>query len=283
MSDQDPSIHVNMPLQIASGQSGHNLDDPLRNSFQNHEVLPQQEDYTESIKNFEPRHPLFTVTKWIRDAKKNWLDDFIAGLTVAAIQIPQSLAFTTITGLPTYYGLYCAIIPCFVYAIFGTSRHVANGPVALVCLLLQETLVGFSDINDKVTAAILCSFIVGALCIICGIFRMGYMANCLAKSSMAGFLTGLGINIMTSQFPLVFQQTYTSNVAAFRIYETFSLITQMSVAGLVTGIITVILLLGMEFLKYILKSKSILFLLSRFFILVLGTIIFYAADLDKKT
>lgn len=84
---------------------------------------------------------LFPILEWLPTYKKEWLKgDLGAGLTVGVMLIPQGMAYASIAGLPSVYGLYASIVPLLIYAIFGTSRQLAVGPVAMVSLLTATAL-----------------------------------------------------------------------------------------------------------------------------------------------
>ena len=84
----------------------------------------------------------FPFKDWIHEIKdpKVLRADIIAGLTVALVLVPQSMAYAQLAGLPPYYGLYASFIPVAIASIFGSSRQLATGPVAVVSLFLQGTL-----------------------------------------------------------------------------------------------------------------------------------------------
>ena len=184
-------------------------------------------------------------------------------------------SYTQITTLPTYYGLYASVVPIMCYAVFGSSKHVAVGPVALVCLLLSEVLGNFSAENDKVAAAILLSFFIGILCLIAGLLKLGFLTNILAKSGVTGFLTGLTIKVIFEQIPNITQITFSSAITVVRMYETIQNISEMNIAALVIAIISWVLLGMILFIKTRLKSKNIIFQLGSFIVITLITMIIY--------
>ena len=84
------------------------------------------------------------ILNWLPSYKKEWLKgDLGAGLTVGVMLIPQGMAYASIAGLPAVYGLYASIVPIIIYALFGTSRQLAVGPVAMVSLLTATTIGSF--------------------------------------------------------------------------------------------------------------------------------------------
>src|SRR5210317_1465383 len=95
------------------------------------------------------------ILNWLANYNKNWLrGDISAGLTVGVMLIPQGMAYAYIAGLPPVYGLYAAIVPLIVYAIFGTSRQLAVGPVAMVSLLTATAIGSLADAGTETFIAL---------------------------------------------------------------------------------------------------------------------------------
>ena len=95
---------------------------------------------------------IFPILDWLPNYKTSFLrGDIFAGLTIGIILIPQGIAYAIIAGLPPIYGLYTALIPQLIYTIFGTSRQLAVGPVAMVSLLTYTALSSFGNISTEIT------------------------------------------------------------------------------------------------------------------------------------
>ncbi len=140
--------------------------------------------------------------KWLPHYKGYFfLKDLVAGLTVGIILIPQGMAYALIAGLPPVYGLYASLIPVFVYALLGTSRKLAVGPVAMDSLLIASGLgtLAISGVDNYIAMALLLTFMVGAIQLIFGIFRMGFLVNFLSKPVLSGFTSGAVVIIMVGQ------------------------------------------------------------------------------------
>ncbi len=117
----------------------------------------------------------FPILDWLPNYKKAYFPgDISAGLTVGVMLIPQGMAYAMIAGLPPVYGLYAAMIPQVVYAIFGTSRQLAVGPVALDSLLVAAGVSGIAALGSEsyILLAVLLSFIMGLVQVAFGIFRL---------------------------------------------------------------------------------------------------------------
>jgi len=129
--------------------------------------------------------------------------DLNAGLTVALVLIPQSMAYAQLAGLPPYYGLYAALLPPVVAALFGSSRRLATGPVAVVSIMTAAALEPLATAGSQayITAAILLAFLVGTFQLLLGLFRLGLVVNLLSHPVIVGFTNGAALIIASSQFP----------------------------------------------------------------------------------
>ena len=127
--------------------------------------------------------------------------DLSAGLTVGVMLIPQGMAYALLAGLPPQYGLYTAIVPLIVYAIFGTSRQLAVGPVAMVSLMTLEAVAPFAEVGSAayVSLAITLALMVGLIQFVLGIFRLGFLVNFLSHPVISGFTSAAAIIIGLSQ------------------------------------------------------------------------------------
>jgi len=141
------------------------------------------------------------VLDWGRRYDRDKLrGDLVAAVIVTIMLIPQSLAYALLAGLPPEAGIYASILPIVLYAIFGTSRTLAVGPVAVVSLMTAAAIGKLGDQGiDYVTAALTLAFLSGAFLFILGLFRLGFLANFLSHPVIAGFITASGILIATSQ------------------------------------------------------------------------------------
>ena len=133
-------------------------------------------------------------------------NDLVAAVIVTIMLIPQSLAYAMLAGLPPQMGLYASILPITLYAIFGTSRALAVGPVAVVSLLTAASISRISapGSEEYIFAAITLAFLSGVFLLAMGIFRLGFMANFLSHPVISGFITASGIIIAASQLKNIF-------------------------------------------------------------------------------
>ncbi|WP_417811985.1 SulP family inorganic anion transporter [Thalassospira alkalitolerans] len=133
-----------------------------------------------------------------RDALTN---DLIAAVIVTIMLIPQSLAYALLAGLPPEAGLYASIAPIILYAIFGTSRALAVGPVAVVSLMTAAAIGNIAETGTMgyALAALTLAAMSGAILLLMGVFKLGFLANFLSHPVIAGFITASGIIIAASQ------------------------------------------------------------------------------------
>ncbi|WP_288928789.1 sulfate permease [uncultured Maritimibacter sp.] len=144
----------------------------------------------------------FPILDWGSEySKDTFLSDFVAALIVTIMLIPQSLAYALLAGLPPEMGLYASILPLVAYAIFGTSRALAVGPVAVVSLMTAAAIgkLGLATPAEYAAAAITLAFLSGLILTVMGVFRLGFLANFLSHPVIAGFITASGLLIATSQ------------------------------------------------------------------------------------
>jgi sulfate permease, SulP family len=127
--------------------------------------------------------------------------NFLAGLTVALVLIPQSMAYAQLAGLPAYYGLYAAFLPVAVAAMWGSSNQLATGPVAVVSLLTASSIATLAvpGSDDFIALAIMMTFLVAVIQLALGIFKLGVVVNFLSHPVVVGFTNAAAIIIALSQ------------------------------------------------------------------------------------
>ena len=142
------------------------------------------------------------MLSWAKTYDKDTLtSDLVAAVIVTIMLIPQSLAYALLAGLPPEMGLYASILPLVAYAIFGTSRALAVGPVAVVSLMTAAAIgnLGLTTPAEIALAAGTLAFISGVILTVMGVLRLGFLANFLSHPVIAGFITASGVLIATSQ------------------------------------------------------------------------------------
>lgn len=142
------------------------------------------------------------ILSWLPSYKSSFLKgDLTAGITVAVMLIPQGMAYAVLAGLPPVYGLYASTIPLILYSIFGTSRELAVGPVAMVSLIVFAGIGAIAEPGSDrfIQLALLATLGVGFVQLLMGAFRMGFLVNFLSHPVLSGFTSAAAIIIGASQ------------------------------------------------------------------------------------
>jgi len=188
---------------------------------------------------------VFPPLSWFPDLNR-WKvrADVIAGITVGVMVIPQGMSYASIAGLPYIYGMYSACVPTFTYALFGQSRQLAVGPVAMVSLLVEA---GLSDAQDPtcgsecesryVALAILTSLAVGLMQLLASLMRLGFLVSFLGHPVTSGFTSAAAIIIGLSQVKyIVGYDIEKSQYIHVTVEAIFSNIGELNVTTLALGI-----------------------------------------------
>lgn len=149
---------------------------------------------------------LLPFLNWFPLRPANIKADLIAGITVALVLIPQSMAYAQLAGLPAYYGLYAAFLPGIIAAMWGSSAQLATGPVAVASLLTASALAPLAATGSEqfVALAILLALLVGLIQLALGIFKLGVVVNFLSHPVIVGFTNAAAIIIGLSQLNKLF-------------------------------------------------------------------------------
>jgi SulP family sulfate permease len=150
---------------------------------------------------------LLPFLSWIGKCKDSSVltADIVAGITVALVLVPQSMAYAQLAGLPPYYGLYASFLPGIVAALFGSSRQLATGPVAVVSLMTAAALEPLALTPDMYVAyAIALALMVGIFQLMLGVLRLGVLVDFLSHPVVIGFTNAAAIIIATSQLSKIF-------------------------------------------------------------------------------
>ncbi len=151
---------------------------------------------------------LLPFTAWIGELKdpKILRADLIAGVTVTLVLIPQAMAHAQLASLPAYYGLYAAFLPPIIAALFGSSRHLTSGSVALVSLMTAAALQSFAvpGSADHIAYAVVLTMMVGMIQVFLGAVRLGVLVNFLSHPVVLGFTNAAAVIIGTSQIDMLF-------------------------------------------------------------------------------
>lgn len=139
--------------------------------------------------------------------KKEWLKyDMKAGLSVAAVALPISIAYAELVGLGAIVGLYSSILPMIAYALFGSSKQLIVGPDTATCAVLAAVVMPLAagNVTLQWQLAIIMSFMMGCWCLIASRFKLGALSDLLSQPILTGLLNGLSITIIVDQIPKIF-------------------------------------------------------------------------------
>src|SRR3954447_3738354 len=127
--------------------------------------------------------------------------DLIAGVTLAALAIPEVMGYTSIAGMPVITGLYTILLPLFAFAIFGSSRHLVVGADSATAAVMAAGLAGLAaaQTTQYVALAGLMALMAGAFLIVARLVKLGFLADFLSRTVLIGFLTGVGIQVACGQ------------------------------------------------------------------------------------
>ena len=142
----------------------------------------------------------FSTKTMKRYFRGKFRSDLSAGLTVAMIVIPQSMAYAAIAGINPIYGLFTAIIPTIIAAIFGSFPYLITGPTNPTALVTASLLVNFANRSDYFEYVFALSIIAGLVYLLFGIFKLGSIIRYVSNSVLVGFLTAIGVIIISYQF-----------------------------------------------------------------------------------
>ena len=187
---------------------------------------------------------------WLRYYHRDWLKpDVIAGLTAAAVVIPQALAYATVAGLPVQVGLYTAFLPMLIYAWLGTSRPLSVSTTATLAILTGTALDRVAPQGDA--AALLAglsalTLLVGAVLVLAAVLRLGFVANFISDPVLTGFKAGIGVVILVNQLPKLLgihiaKGSFLQNLSAI-----WTELPHTSMTTLAVGSLTIVVLVAME-------------------------------------
>ncbi len=144
----------------------------------------------------------FPCLRWVQRYTRDDLEgDLAAGIITAILLVPQGMAFAILAGLPAQIGLYASILPPIAYAVFGTSRTLAVGPVSVAAIMVAHALSDLPSSIDPLQAALTLALIAGAVLLLMGFAGMGLVANFLSHPVLSGFIHAAVILIVLNQLP----------------------------------------------------------------------------------
>ena len=231
-----------------------------------------------------------TLATYNRD---NFNGDATAGIIVAIMLIPQSMAYALLAGLPPQSGLYASILPLMAYALFGTSKTLAVGPVAIVSLMVASTLAPLAQLGSElyVSYAIMLALLSGVFLLLLGLLRIGFVVNFMSHPVIAGFTSAAALIIGFSQFKhllgISLERTY---LIPKILIQAFEKISEISIATVLLSAMTIALLLFRaplckELLARGWISKTVAEYLPRampLVVAIIGTVLTFALSLSEN-
>ena len=219
----------------------------------------------------------FPFLNWFPMSGNDVRADLIAGITVALVLIPQSMAYAQLAGLPAYYGLYASFLPGIIAALWGSSKQLATGPVAVVSLLTASALIPYAELGSEqfIGLAIMMALILGMFQLFLGLFKLGIVVNFLSHPVIVGFINAAAIIIGLSQLNKIFgvdkprTESFMSDIWAM-----FQNLGDTHVLTLIMGVFAIFIMWGMK--KYVPKIPGVLIAV------VITTILSYLIGFEEQ-
>jgi high affinity sulfate transporter 1 len=190
------------------------------------------------------------ILNWAVGYRKEWVRfDVVAGLTAAAVVIPKAMAYATIAGLPVQVGLYTALVPAVIYALLGTSRVLSVTTTTTISILVGSELATIAPDGDHaalIRATVTLALLVGLILIAASVLRLGFVANFISDPVLIGFKAGIGVVIVLDQLPKLLGVHIQKGNFLHNLSATVAAIPEASVPTLVVGVLTILLLIGIE-------------------------------------
>jgi SulP family sulfate permease len=178
--------------------------------------------------------------------------DVLAGLSVAAVALPQAMAYAMIAGLPAQYGLYTAIVMTTVGALFDSSRQLINGPTNAISIALLSAIGSLGGQDERIQAAVLIAFLVGAIQLVISVLRLGDLTRYISHSVIVGFTAGASVLLLLDQTKNLFGLKAVGDVHDHFLYRFWLTVTQGgAIHGptLAVGVASIAMILALRWLK----------------------------------
>uniref|UniRef100_A0A0N4ZK36 STAS domain-containing protein n=1 Tax=Parastrongyloides trichosuri TaxID=131310 RepID=A0A0N4ZK36_PARTI len=251
------------------------------------------------------------ILRWIKQYNKKWISaDIAAGITIAIMNVPQSMAYAQLAKLSPVVGLYTSFIPPLLYAILGTSRHISLGMFAVVALMVgtaqQNYYFNNNLTHDNITSifsgeldprtlnlltplevTVTLTFLSGISMLVMSIFQLHVLTTYLSDELVGGFTTGAACHVFASQFPKLFDIHIKTESGLFILFKIaidfFTNITTTNFASLITSVICIaILYIGKEYINPIVKKKLPMPLPFELFVVIGTTLLSYFIGFNKE-
>ena len=174
--------------------------------------------------------------------------EIIAGLTLAALAIPEVMGYTKISGTPVITGLYTILVPMALFAIFGSSRHLVVGADSATAAILAAGLVGLASTgsDEYVALAAVLAFLVAGFLILARIVGLGFLADFLSSTVLVGFLTGVGIQVAIGQFGGMLGLEGTGHGTVGKVVDDLQHIGETNFYALTIAVVVLVMIVGLK-------------------------------------
>jgi sulfate permease, SulP family len=174
----------------------------------------------------------------------------LAGVTLAALAIPEVLGYARIAGMPVVTGLYTILLPLAVFAVLGSSRHLVVGADSATAAILAAGLAGSAAMGSPryVQLAGTAALLAGGLLLLARVIRLGFLANFLSRTVLVGFLTGVGIQVAAGQLAEMLGVPATGGETVVRLVNTLRALGHLNVATVVVSVAVIVVVVGMRWL-----------------------------------
>src|SRR5688500_7063174 len=185
----------------------------------------------------------------LRGYDRSWLrGDLVAGLTVWAVLIPESLAYASIAGVSPVVGLYAAPGALLLYAALGSSKHLVCGPMSATAALSAATVADVVPLGDNRFAAFTAALAIatGLAALLAGLLRLGFLANFISEPVIKGFIVGLALTIIVGQLPKLFGVDKGEGDSFEKLWDLLGKLDDTQVATLAIGLVSLALVPGLR-------------------------------------
>jgi len=228
-----------------------------------------------------PEAPTSGLASWIpglwiiRHYRREWIArDVVAGLVLTALLVPAGMGYAEASGLPAITGLYATIIPLLAYAVVGPSRIMVLGPDSALAALVAAAVVGQAagDPDRAVALASILAILTGALCIVAGLAKLGFLTDLLSKPVRVGYLNGIALTVLVAQLPkLCGFSVHATGVADGAVGLAHGLVDgQTKLAALAIGCACLVVILGLRALAPKVPGVLVAVVLATVAVTVLG-------------
>lgn len=187
--------------------------------------------------------------------------DMIAAITGALVLVPKAMAYAQLSGLPIYYGLYVALVPAILGALWGSSRQLATGPVAIVSLMTAAAITPFAVpfSEEFIGLALLLALMVGVIQLALGLFKLGTIVNFVSHPVILGFMNAAAIIIGLSQLDMLLGiPKGRSDSFLVDIWEMFGYLSQTHLPTLAMSVFALVLMLGLKKIEVLAKPSVLI-------------------------